>query len=233
MVLYCYCTYKLSPVGYAIGRVGIPMKDEEFTYLEPCGNSFVRKCFETAIIRKVDGKHSNGHYCFMVKGLKCRFVDENNVPSHKSGNFFFDFDESEKEKYKCVVQNYNKAALEKAMNEFIVPDSFAETFALKIQTNKLNEYIKTLISDNSETDKKIVCCSFLRFHTKDPEIDHSNELTKIAGQQVYRDKEDDQEIYSTKKKYVILLEQIGAKLVLLPRKIKASIKAFMNRFAKK
>lgn len=223
MILYCYSTYKFSPVGFSVGYVNIPIGEKaEYTYLKPCTDSFVKKCFEKDIIRRVYGKRfDNGHYCFMVKGLKCDFINEDNVPSHKKGNFLFEFSENELEKYKRFTRNYKRDELEKAMNDFIIPDSFAEKFALKIQTKKLNEYIEAVLSGNANLDKNIECDD-LYFHTMTSNPDNISVLTDIAGCAVSGIGE---QKYSTKKKSLVSL------ILQIPEIVGMAVRACLDFFA--
>lgn len=185
ILMYCYSTYKFSPVGFAIGCVLLPIESNStYTELKKCRDDFVKKCFENDIIRNVYGQNpKTKHYCLMVKGLRSEFVNEDNMPSHKKGNFLFEFDNSEE--YKRFIKNYDKSKLESAMNEFIVPDSFAETFALKMDTKKLNDYISSVLSEKADS-KTSVECNKLYFDTSSSDSSVAKEISQILGCPVYK-----------------------------------------------
>ncbi len=197
MLMYCYSTYKTSPVGFAIGWVKVPIeKGSAYTELKPCTDNFVRSCFERGFIKNVSGRSPvTHHYYFIVKKLRCEYIDDHNVPGHKICNFLFEFDENEKDKYVRFVRNYDKAKLETVMNDFIVPDSFAETFALKLDTAKLNDYINSMLSAEPENNKKVECDD-LCFESDTVAPNLAERFTRIAGCEIF---EQDGKTYSSKK----------------------------------
>lgn len=147
--------------------------------MDKCNDDFIKKCFETGYITSVYGKNpKNGHFYFMVKGLRREFTNEDKMPSHKKGNFIFEFDNVED--YKRFFRNFDETKLADAMNEFIVPDSFAETYALKLDTKKLNEYINPVLSSETNTGIKVEC-NDLYFDTTSSEPNVSKELTHLLG----------------------------------------------------
>ena len=183
--MYCYANYKFSPVGFAIGSVSLPINSTAaYTELENHKDDFIKKCFETGFITSVYGKNpKNKHFYFMVKGLRSEFINEDNMPSHKKGNFIFEFDNVDE--YKRFFRNFDETKLAAAMNEFIVPDSFAETYALKLDTNKLNEYIASVLSAETDTGIKVEC-NDLYFDTTSSEPNVSKELTQMLGYPVFK-----------------------------------------------
>jgi len=224
--MYCYSTYKFSPVGYAIGSVEVPVTANlRYVELKPCRDGFVRNCFEQDLIKRVLGKSPvTGHYYFMVKDLRCEFINEDNVQSHKNGNFLFEFDNIEE--YTRFVKNYDKSRLETAMNGFIVPDSFAKTFALKLDTEKLNDYINSALSSEPRSERN-VACENLCFETTSGESGIEEGLSEIAGCPISKEKD---MIYSSKKNTrssrwvipaiaVLVLAAVAAAIFLLVRKI--------------
>lgn len=210
--MYCYSTYKYSPVGFVIGYVDLPINSQsKFTELKKCQDRFVKYCFETGFVRNVYGKEpKKGHYCFMVKKLRCEFINEDNMPSHKICNFFFDFDDADE--YKCFVRNYDKSQMESAMNDFIVPDSFAEFFALKLDTESLNKYIAYVLSGNGDNSKYVECDN-LCFDTSSSEPQVCQDLSKFLGCPVYQVKPDK---FSTKKNFLkpTLQKEFGVLAIL-------------------
>lgn len=208
MIMYCYSTYKFSPVGFSVGYINVPVEEKnEYAFLTPCKDNFVSKCFETGIIKGIYGKYNkNEHYYFMIKGLKCDFVNEDNVPSHKKCNFLFEFRKDELDKYRRFFRNYKKEELEKAMNEFIIPDSSAAKFALKIHSHKLNEYINSVLSKNEKTEKNVECDDLV-FFTMSSEPENNKILSDIVGCEISKVGESR---YSTKKKSLAdLILQLG------------------------
>lgn len=183
--MYCYATYKSSPVGFVIGSVSLPINSTAaYTELENRKDDFIKKCFETGFITSVYGKNpKNKQFYFMVKGLRSEFINEDNMPSHKKGNFIFEFDNVVE--YKRFFRNFDKSKLATAMNEFIVPDSFAETYALKLDTKKLNEYITSVTSSETNTGIKVECDE-LYFDTTSSEPNVSKELTQMLGYPVFK-----------------------------------------------
>lgn len=202
ILMYCYSSYTYSPVGFALGCLTMPIKsDSEFINLKPCKDNFVKECFKTGIIKRVYGKNPNsGHYIFMVENLECEFVNSDNMKSKKYCNFWFEFDENDK--YVRFVRNFDKDQLEMVMNDFIIPDSFAETFALKIKTKALNDYIGSLLNKEPDSQKDMVNveCDDFYFETTTSNPGNSKMLSEIIGQAVT---EYEPYKFSTKKKLLI------------------------------
>ena len=206
MILYCYSTYKYSPVGFAIGSINIPIKsDSRFVYLKGCSNTFVKKCFESSSIRRAYGKNpQNGKFYFLTKNLKCNFINDDNVSAHKKGNFMFEFEASEKNEYVCFFSNYNRKKLELSMNDFLIPDSLVDKYALKIDAEKLNEYILSSVS-STENNKKVECDD-LYFETITNDSDTVRELSEISGCPIFvadKSNPDGVERFTTKKKSTV------------------------------
>lgn len=245
MILYCYSTYKYSPVGFAIGAINIPIKyDSQFVYLKGCSNTFVKKCFESSSIRRVYGKNpQNGKFYFLAKNLKCDFINDDNVSAHKKGNFMFEFDSNEKNEYVRFCSNYNRKKLEQSMNGFLIPDSLVDKYALKIDAEKLNEYIISLVS-STENNKKIECDD-LYFETITNEPDTIRELSGITGCSIFvadKSNPDGAERFTTKKKSTVSMIRniaVGMMMTLIKMisflfsKVKVWVKKLIAKCSKK
>lgn len=245
MILYCYSTYKYSPVGFAIGAIKFPIKsDSQFVYLKGCSNTFVKKCFESSSIRKVYGKNpQNGRFYFLAKNLKCDFINDDNVSAHKKGNFMFEFDSSEKNEYVCFCSNYNKKKLEQSMDGFLIPDSLVDKYALKIDAEKLNEYIISLLS-STDNNKKFECDD-LYFETITNEPDTIRELSGITGCPIFvadKSNPNGTERFTTKKKSAVstirkiaveVITTLSEMILSLFSKVKVWVKKLKLKCSKK
>lgn len=162
MRAYVYCSYKFSPVGFQIGTIKYDAAQKNF-YVPTKNNldNFVVKAFEEGFVRKVYGLIPNSDkYIFLVKKLQ-----QNNVDDSNEGmidiymNFAFEFDNFDD--FNNFCGNFNElleegtAASECA--KFTVPDRQVETFALKIDAEAFNSFIKEMLSksDGRQVDNKI------------------------------------------------------------------------------
>lgn len=162
MRAYVYCSYKFSPVGFQIGTIKYDAAQKNF-YVPTKNNldNFVVKAFEEGFVRKVYGLIPNSDkYIFLVKKLQ-----QNNVDDSNEGmidiymNFALEFDNFGD--FNNFCGNFNElleegtAASECA--KFIVPDRQVETFALKIDAEAFNSFIKEMLSKSNggQVAKKI------------------------------------------------------------------------------
>ena len=56
MNLYYYCSYDGSPVGFRIGRIDALSRDEKIELSSEKIEPFIRRCFETGLVRSAFGK---------------------------------------------------------------------------------------------------------------------------------------------------------------------------------
>lgn len=162
MRAYVYCSYKFSPVGFQIGTIKYDAAQKNF-YVPTQNNldNFVIRAFEEGIVRKVYGLIPDSNkYIFLVKKLQ-----QNNVDDPNEGmidfymNFAFEFDNFND--YNNFCGNFNKLLEEGTAAEecakFIVPDRQVETFALKINAEAFNSFIKEMLdkADGGQDAKKI------------------------------------------------------------------------------
>lgn len=162
MRAYVYCSYKFSPVGFQIGTIKYDAARKNF-YVPTKNNldNFVVKAFEEGFVRKVYGLIPNSDkYIFLVKKLQ-----QNNVDDPNEGmidfymNFAFEFDNSDD--FNNFCGNFNelleKGTAASECAKFIVPDRQVETFALKIDAEAFNSFIKEMLSksDGGQVAKKI------------------------------------------------------------------------------
>ena len=162
MRAYVYCSYKFSPVGFQIGTIKYDAAQKNF-YVPTKDklDNFVIKAFEEGFVRKVYGLiPDSGKYIFLVKKLQKRDVeDPNEGMIDIYMNFAFEFDNFND--YNNFCGNFNELLeAETAADEcarFIVPDRLIETFALKIDAEAFNKFIKEMLSTSSgrQVDKKI------------------------------------------------------------------------------
>lgn len=197
MKFYCYSSYRFSPVGFAMGYIDYPNSDKEYSQLKPFKDEFITRCFEKRVIKEMWGMESKtNHFFFVAKKLTCDFINNDNMPSKKYCNFIFEF--SDVAEYRSFVNHYNRDSLEKAMDEFVVPDSFAGKYALKIDIQAFKNYLQPLLSDKNAP--QVPDENELVFTTLSDEPDTDKELTTIAGKRVYKEKA---QTYSTKKKFCL------------------------------
>ena len=162
MRAYVYCSYKFSPDGFQIGTIKYDAAQKNF-YVPTKNNldNFVICAFEEGIVRKVYGLIPDSNkYIFLVKKLQQNNIDDPNegmIDFHM--NFAFEFDNFND--YNNFCGNFNRLLEERTAAtecaKFIVPDRNVETFALKINAELFNGFIKDMLSksDGGQVDKKI------------------------------------------------------------------------------
>lgn len=184
LLMYCYSSYKYSPIGFALGYLEVPITDNsEFAELKPCDDDFVRKCFETGFIKHIYGKNPRTeHYIFMEKKLVCEFINEDGKASKKNCNFMFEFDNVEE--YKNFKKNFNRNQLEMYMNDFIIPDSSVENYALKINSKAFNDYIELILNKKTNDETLDIECEELYFETLTSSSENCQKLSEIVGSAV-------------------------------------------------
>ena len=162
MRAYIYCSYKSSPAGFQIGTISHDAAKKNF-YIPSKGefNRFIIKAFEQNFIVKMYGLlPEDGKYIFLVKNLKQRGIDDPNegmIDFYM--NFAFEFDNFDD--FNNFCGNFNelleKGTAASECAKFIVPDRQVETFALKIDAEAFNSFIKEMLSksDGGQVAKKI------------------------------------------------------------------------------
>lgn len=162
MRAYIYCSYKFSPVGFQIGTIKYDAAQKNF-YIPTKDklDDFVVNAFEQGFVSKVYGLIPAGRkYIFLVKKLQRNDVEDPNEGTIDFYmNFAFEFDTFDE--FNNFRGNFNElledgTAADKCA-EFIVPDRNVETFALKIDANTFNKFIREMLrsSGGRQVDKRI------------------------------------------------------------------------------
>lgn len=195
--VYVYCSYRSSPVGFAIGAVDYDGKNSE-DYLIPtlkCAtNNAVKGCFENDLINKAYGKlPQESRYIYVIKSLECDFTNEDGMPSKKYGNFAFETTDAKV--YNDIannIQNISKNKLCGFMNKFLIPDSNVVDLALKLDAKAFREFMNELLSDtNGSCDDNFIV------ETLPYKTDYSSKLSQILGFNMFKKNE---RMYEFKKK---------------------------------
>lgn len=141
MDLYYYCSYDSSPVGFRIGRVDTLSQDIESTelsseHIEP----FIRKCFETGLVRSAFGKIPSE-----AATQKKYFLLKKKLVAKKAGcNYYMNVAvvENEWDKFCSLLQdNTDEVSLATAIMNSIEP-SGESAFGYKVNTHKLSQVLK-------------------------------------------------------------------------------------------
>lgn len=205
--VYVYCSYRSSPEGFTLGAFNTDnlKNDEEYIYInkKDASNKTVAKLFYSGTAKSAYGKlpeciDETGNYIYIIKDLKCDFVNEDNMPSIKYGNFAFETDDPEL--YRRIFFNLKRLGfkeLNKYLDLLLIPDVSIPAFRSKISYVGFENFYKEL---TREVEGKIKD-DFL-IVTPSKEADYSEDLEKIVGYPIVRYNENK---YCVKKKLNFLL----------------------------
>lgn len=140
MDLYYYCSYDGSPVGFRIGRVNILDKDDEQKELSAKHiDPFIRRCFETGLIRSAFGKIPTD-----TDSQKKYFLLKKKMIGKKAGcNYYMNVAvvEDEWDKFSSLMHDCDdEAKLATAVMNSIEPVK-DDSFGYKVNTHKLSDVL--------------------------------------------------------------------------------------------
>ena len=211
---YIYCSYKLSPVGFQLGTIEYSESPKKEYYI-PTHNDitpFVATAFEQGLVKSIYGKIPStepARYIFMIKKLNYSKQNNEEFGSDLYMNFAFEFDSFEE--FKNFKNNINVITdLASKTAEFICPDNTIPEFALKIDANKFNSFIKRLLKSNesNKTNTNIANCKQDTFFSLISSSDYTKEIAKIFQLEQSNIIKQSNAIYRyTKKKIMLHLEK--------------------------
>ncbi len=199
--IYSYCSYKQSPAGFQLGFAEVGAQEQ--LHLSVNGiDEFVRKSFETSIIKAVHGKipHTN-RYISIVKKLKYTAENEDEYASVVHMNFAFEFESYEE--YSCFQSGIDKLSSEKRADlfrEVVVPDASEDIFAIVLNGRFLCEAIER-IKALGKVERCGVDTTHFLLNSKQTDIEKIEEVyTNITDNATCLYKIGDYEIILKKKK---------------------------------
>lgn len=145
MNVYYYCSYTGSPVGYILGRIpddAIKSSSEKFSLQNDEIPSLIRKCFEQGLVQRSFGRTPEGEYYLLVKKLTANGTGTNSSIKYYL-NFAIVLGEGEKEKYRNLLRNENKATEQEIAN--FIRDTISldpdNDFGFTVNCEKLNKLL--------------------------------------------------------------------------------------------
>ena len=148
--VYTYCSYKFSPIGFQHGVFQIDTEDTSEEYLIPVilendtiASAFVRNCFVEGVIQSAFGKIPEAdEYLLIIKGLEFDYVNEDDMPAKKYGNFALSTNDAASfKRLKSNLDKLSKEHLSEVMNSFLIPDSNSGDTAIKIDCKQFSDFI--------------------------------------------------------------------------------------------
>lgn len=148
--IYSYCSYKQSPAGFQLGYAEVG--EQERIHLSVSGiNEFVRKSFETGVLKAVHGKIPHTEkYIYILKKLKYTSENEDEFASVVHMNFAFEFESYEEySRFENGISKMSGEELANLFHEVVIPDISEDIFALVLNGRLLHKAIEHI---NSEGD---------------------------------------------------------------------------------
>lgn len=207
--IYVYCSYRKSPDEFTLGAFNAEKlnDDEEFIYItkEEASNKIIAELFYSGEIKRAYGKlpedaEYSGSYIYLIKELKCEFMNEDNMPSIKYGNFAFETDDPEL--YRKIFFNIKRMApqkLNKYLDLMLIPDVYVPDFRSKLCSEEVKNFCKDLTQE-TEGDRKDDLCII----SSSDQADYSGDIAKIIGCPVERYKENRYRIKKKMKFYPVI-----------------------------
>ena len=183
--LYVYCSYKFSPVGFQLGIIDCTEGIRE-KYLIPKKKSnvidFIPCFFEEGLIQKSYGYiPERKTYLFLQKKLSGVSQEDASVTIYI--NFAFEFDDYNK--YYIFKCNFDRLSIEEQAQKcalFIVPDKSVDFFALKVDRERLDDFISEMQKNlNSLPLDKHNECKEKLFIDSISSNDYSQKLNQTIG----------------------------------------------------
>lgn len=212
IVVHVYCSYKLSPIGFAYGTFKYSpdnSSDEKYYFLsQENNNTFVRNSFESGIIRRVYGKIPNKKkYIFLIRKLKYDYGKEyENFGRDVDMNFAFEFEDYNKfktfkrnfEYYEKHDKKHDKSEFYKKLADCIHPNKDISIFKLDINKKNFKALYDILIEElaiingnvnESEGDKEKneLEKEQIKIITASKSIDYSQDIVKLYHLKVDKD----------------------------------------------
>lgn len=198
--VYVYCSYRGSPVEFTLGAFEYDnSSDERYIYIskDKVKNETIREILYNRTVKAMYGKllsesDEEARYICLIKDLKCDFIDEDEMPSIKYGNFVFETDD--RSLYIRMFNNLKR--IQNKLNEYldrlVIPDLYVDDFKLKIDNHVFKEFYAeiTKIVDADVNDALIII-------TNESDMDKSDELSDLLKTNVIKKKDN---VYICKKK---------------------------------
>jgi|GEM_PF-957150 hypothetical protein len=145
MNLYYYCSYDGSPVGFRIGRIDALSRDEKIELSSEKIEPFIRRCFETGLVRSAFGKipsDADSEKKFFL--LKKKLIGKKATEKKADCKYYMSVAvvEEEWDKFCSLLQDgADEASLATAVMRSIEP-SGENAFGYKVDTQELSKVLE-------------------------------------------------------------------------------------------
>lgn len=206
MLVHVCASYKRSPVGFQPGSFEWQSNNSSPFYdLSYCQeNKISYQVIEQGYISGMQGMLPNTNkYVFLIKGVEYSYNNHEEFGKDVYANLIFEFDNAkEYSSFKSCYQSPNTNDLSKEIADFIVPDRTNKEFALHIDANLFDQFVRKMINDSKAP---IQDNSNFEIHTISPNTRYDEQLTKLFG--VHFEKDGSVYRFPPKKKHILIMNK--------------------------